>query len=71
MVKHKQCPIFKKDCMRDKCQWFTFAQIRVTNLKTGKSGIKDNSNCAFELLGEYAALKIWEDTERLINEGEK
>ena len=71
MNKNKHCPIFNKPCMRDKCAWFAPSQIRVTNLKTGKSGIKDNSNCAIELLGEHAAMKMWLETEKLINQQDK
>ena len=68
MVKNKHCPKLNKPCMRDKCAWFVANQIRVVNIKTHKSRIKDSSNCCLELMGEQAVIKIWEDTERLINQ---
>ena len=67
MNKNKHCPIFNKPCMRDKCAWFAPAQLRVTNMKTGESRIKDNSNCAMELLGEQAAMMMWLETEKMLD----
>ena len=57
--------------MRADCVLWVRDYTKVTNPKTHKTGIKDTSNCAFEKMGEQAVIKIWEDTERLINEGEK
>jgi hypothetical protein len=71
MGKHKFCPIIKGNCMRVDCQLWIADGTKVVNLKSHKTGIKDTSNCAFEKMGEQAVIKIWEDTERLINEGDK
>jgi hypothetical protein len=68
MIKNKHCPKLNKPCMRDKCSWFVPSQLRVTNLKTGESRIKDNSNCAIELLGERAAMEVWNETEKMLNQ---
>ena len=68
MGKHKFCPIIKGNCMKSDCTLWVKDYTKVTNLKTHKSGIKDTSNCAFEKMGEQAVIKIWEDTERLINQ---
>ena len=68
---HKFCPIVRGNCMREDCVLWVRDYTKVTNLKTHKTGIKDTSNCAFEKMGEQAVIKIWEDTERLINEGDK
>lgn len=66
---HKKfCPIIKGNCMGDKCQLWIADGTKVINTKTHKTGIKDTSNCAFEKMGEQAVIKIWEDTERLINQ---
>ena len=54
--------------MKSDCTLWVKDYTKVTNLKTHKSGIKDTSNCAFEKMGEQAVIKIWEDTERLINQ---
>lgn len=64
----KFCPLIKADCLRDKCSLWIADGQKVTNLKTGKSGIKDTSCCAIRKSGEYAAMNIWNETERIINE---
>ena len=53
--------------MKADCQLWISDGTKVVNVKTHASGIKDTSNCAFEKMGEQAVIKIWEDTERLIN----
>ena len=68
MIKKKLCPILNKPCMRSECALWVSDAIRVVNTKTHKSGVKDNSNCAFEKMGEEAAMNIWNETERIINE---
>jgi hypothetical protein len=61
------CPFLRKPCLTSQCTLWVRDYTKVTNLKTHKTGIKDTSNCAFEKMGEQAVIKIWEDTERLIN----
>lgn len=68
MIKNKHCPKLNKPCMRDKCAWFVVSQRRVVNLKTGASGIKDNSNCVVELFGEWADMEVWNETEKMLNQ---
>jgi hypothetical protein len=66
MIK-KFCPLIKADCLRDKCSLWVSDGQKVTNVKTGKSGIKDTSSCAITKIGEESAMNIWKETERIIN----
>ena len=67
MVKKLQCPFTKSPCIRRECALWIPDGLKVTNTKTGKSGIKDTSACALTKLGERAAQEIYFDTERIIN----
>jgi hypothetical protein len=72
-MKKKYCPIIKDQCIGDKCQLWIMDILKITNEKTGKSGIKDFSDCALRKIVEpkdFIDIKMKEDTERLINEGE-
>lgn len=63
----KFCPLIKEDCLRDKCSLWVSDGQKVTNVKSGKSGIKDTSACAIAKMGEESAMNIWNETERIIN----
>lgn len=69
MTKKLQCPFTKSPCIRRECALWVSDAIRVTNLKTHKSGIKDTSGCAITKLGEDAAMRMWNTAEDIINGG--
>ncbi len=70
MQKNKQyCPLLKRTCI--KCHFWLEAGQKVTNLETGESRIKDTSCCAIKKSGEYASMRLWQETERTINEVDK
>ena len=66
---HKKfCPLIRNDCMGLKCALWIPDGIKVVNIKTHKHGVKDSSGCAIEKMGQEAAMNIWNETERIINE---
>lgn len=68
MPKKRNCPFTNSPCIRASCALWIQDMIRVTNLKDGKSGIKDNSNCALAKLGEDASMRMWRETEKIIED---
>jgi hypothetical protein len=70
MSMKKFCPLIRTDCLRDKCSLWVVDGQKVTNVKSGKSGIKDTSACAIAKMGEESAMNIWNETERIINKGD-
>ena len=71
MTKKKICPFTKSACIREECAWWVSDFQKVTNLKDNKSGIKDTSACAIEKIGERAAMEVWNETEKMINQEDK
>jgi len=65
--KKKQCPFIKSDCLREQCGLWVKNYTRIVNLKSKTSAVKDTSACAFEKLGERAAMEVWNETEKMLN----
>ena len=52
MIKKLKCPFTSDYCIRDSCQLWVVDVIKITNEKTGKSGVKDFSDCSFHKIAE-------------------
>ena len=68
MIKKLQCPFIKSACIREECTLWVSDLTKVTNLKTGKSGVKFNSNCTFYKIGELATQKLRDETEKILED---
>jgi hypothetical protein len=66
--KKKQCPFTKSPCVREQCGLWVKDYTRIVNLKAKTSAVKDTSACAFEKLGERAAMEVWNETEKMLDE---